>query len=82
MISQREERRLRKRVDELETVLYRQKCRWAADFPGGTHLGTISMPERGWLRGRIEAARMLNHAVVVTVPNSDNNVEFYALPLL
>lgn len=79
-ISQREARALRKRVAELERERDEQRNRWANFFPGGTHIGTL-LAQRDWLRGRIEGARMLGHAVVVTAPNNDGNLEFYALPL-
>jgi len=64
-ISQREARRLRKRVQELEKLQADQRNRWAADYPGGITLGTISR-SKDWLTGRIDAARMLGHPVVVT----------------
>ena len=78
MISQREARRLKKRVTELEDVINRQRRKWSADYVGGVHLGELTR-ERDWLTGRIEGARMLSHAVVVT-EESDGKLNFYALP--
>lgn len=78
MISQREALRLKKRVEELESVLELQRRKWCATYPGGTHLGSVTL-ERHWLVGRIEGARMLNHAVVVT-EDSDGKLNFHALP--
>ena len=78
-ISQREAARLKRRVLELLEQEGRRRQAWVRDYPGGTHLGTISM-ERGYLVGRIEAARMLGHAVVVTEQN-DGQLRLYALPV-
>lgn len=69
-ISQREAHRLQKRVSELQDIVERQRRHWVKDYPGGVHLGTIAMEERGYLVGRIEAARMLGHAVVLTSQNT------------
>ena len=79
-ISQREARRLAKRVAALEGMIARQRSRWLPEYPGGVHIGNINMAERGWLLGRIEGARMLQHAVVVT-SNDTNELMLYALPL-
>jgi len=81
-ISQREAHRLRKRVGELETILRRQANTWADDFIGGTHLGSVKREGEAiglHIFGRLEAARMLKHAVVVQA--NDNCVKFFALPL-
>lgn len=78
-ISQREARRLRARVVELEGVIDQQRRRWRGDFPGGTYIGTCNR-DRDWISGRIEAARMLGHAVVVTT-SDDGSIRFFALPL-
>lgn len=77
-ISQREAHALAKRVEELEAERNAQRNRWARDYPGGTHIGGITR-ERDWLSGRIEAARMLGHAIVATEDN-DGTIKFYALP--
>ena len=78
-ISQREAGRLKKRVERLEGIIKSQRNKWAADYPGGTHLGTITR-DRDWFSGRIESARLLGHAVVV-IEQSDGVMRFYALPL-
>lgn len=77
-ISQRQAREFRRRAKELEDQLDRQRRRWSAEYVGGTPLGTLSY-ERDWFIGRIEAARMLGHAVVVT-EEGDGKLKFYALP--
>lgn len=78
-ISQREARALKKRVDELEGMERGRRDRWCRSYPGGTHLGTLT-GTRNWLDGRIEAARMLGHAVVVTTEDT-GAIHYYALPL-
>ena len=77
-ISQREARRLKRQVEELMEREESRLSRWTSDWPGGVCLG--SMPrERDWLSGRIEASRMLGHAVVVL--EKDGTLKFYAVPL-
>lgn len=78
MITQAEARRLKKRVQELEDIIDRQRSKWVADYPGGVGLGTLQRPD-DWLRGRIEGARLLGHAVVVTEDNN-GKLRFFALP--
>lgn len=78
-ISQRQAREYRKRAKELEDQLDRQRRRWGAEFIGGTHLGTLPY-ERDWFIGRIESARMLGHAIIVT-EEGDGKLKFLALPL-
>lgn len=79
MISQREAVRLRKRVAELESILDDQRNRWCQQWPGGIHLGKLTI-ERSWLIGRIEGARMLGHAVVVST-DTDGVLHMHALPI-
>lgn len=77
-ISQREARRLRKRLGELERAELQRRNAWANGWPGGVHLGATLPSDE--LRGAIKTARKLRHAVVATV--TDNGmVQFYALPL-
>lgn len=78
-ISRRDARRLRKRVAHLEKILCDQRNRWSMEWPSGTHIGTMECT-RDWLLGRIEAARLLRHAVVVTT-GTNGKIDFYALPL-
>ena len=75
-ISQREARRLKKRVQELETVHTQQRRRWGSENPGGVELGHVVL-SRDWFMGRIEAARMLGHAIVIT--EAENKIHFYAV---
>ena len=78
-ISQREARRFKKRVQGLETQLDDQRRRWGAKYVGGVYLGSLTR-DRDWFSGRVESARMLGHAVVVT-EESDGKLNFFALPL-
>ena len=78
MISIREAVRLKKRVRELETVINNQRARWGREYPGGVHIGTITL-EKSVLLGRIEAVRLLQHAVVIT-ESGDGKLQIYALP--
>ena len=78
-ISQREARRLKRRVALLEQERRDQRNRWATDWPGGVHLGHIAR-EIDFLTGRIDAAQMLGHAVVVR-QEANGRINFYALSL-
>lgn len=75
-ISQREARRLKKRIHELEYERAEQRNRWVRDFPGGIELGHITLP-RDWFMGRIEAARMLGYAIVAT--EHENTLHIFAV---
>jgi len=75
-ISQREARCLKKRAQELEQLHAQQRRRWGSEFPGGTELGHIKLP-RDWFMGRIEAARLLGHAIIIT--ESENAIHFFAV---
>jgi len=75
-ISQREARRLKKRVQELELLHAQQHRLWGAEYPGGVSLGRLKL-SRDWLMGRIEAARLLGHAIIIT--EAENEIHFYAM---
>lgn len=77
-ISQREARALKRRVQELEAMEDRRRNGWADSYPGGVNIATISGMDRSVTA--IKTARLLKHAVVVTI-NSDGNISLYALPL-
>jgi hypothetical protein len=77
-ISQREARRLRKRVSELESVLANQRRLYAQEWTGGTEIGTATFTE-DIVTTAIRTARRLNHAVVV-VGNETRTIRFIALP--
>ena len=78
-ISQREARRLKKRVRVLEGILQGQRARWSGDWPGGVEIA--SFQDTGELvSAEIRTARALHHAVVATV-DGNNGVRLYGLPL-
>ncbi len=77
IISQREAKRLQKRVRELEAQEERRRCVWSSDWPGGVNIATLD--PSGDLKARIEVARKLFHAVVVT--QDGGLLRFYALPI-
>lgn len=76
-ISQKEARRLKARVRQLEIILEEQRHRWGQHWPGGKNIATSVTPDTR-LVASIETARLLGHAVVVTV--MDGRIYFYALP--
>ena len=78
-ISQREARRLRKRVAELEDQDDSRRLRWAGDWPGGVEIARVQFSEMGAPMA-IRTARKLKHAVVA-IENGSCEVRFLALPL-
>ena len=78
VISQREARRLRKRVEQLEAEESARRARWAAEYPGGVLLDTIHVNVAEWWI--VQTARNLGHAVVV-MPDKEEYVRLYGLRL-
>lgn len=80
-VSQREARRLRKRVAELEQEESRRRRAWASDYPGGVQITSTKWESAGsTVPTAISTARKLGHAVVA-ITESDGLVRFLALPL-
>jgi hypothetical protein len=77
-IPQREARRLRERVRELEAERDKQRAAWTLDYPGGTHIATSKPADT--VVASVRTARKLGHAVVV-IERQDGDVNYYALPL-
>lgn len=77
-ISQREARSLKKRVAELEAVLQRQRAAYATQWPGGTHVDTMTVKSEEF--HIVHTARKLGHAVVL-VPSEYPKLHVYACPL-
>lgn len=79
VISQREARALKRRVDELESMIRRQRVTYAATYPGGTHLGYVSWNSAEHIASAIYTAQRLGHAVVAV---ADGQLKFnlYAIP--
>lgn len=76
MISQREARRLRKRVIELEDILDRERNRWATGWrPGWVNIETLLFSDASF--AKVDISRKLGHAVVC-VPSEGNKVMLYA----
>lgn len=63
-ISQREARRLRKRVEELERRERDRLSNWAHDYPSGVNIATFDVTEAKVQRGAMDAAHRLGHALV------------------
>lgn len=68
-ISQREARRLRRRVQELEDHQNARLRRWSSVYPGGVHINTIKM-------SNVEAcivatAVKLGHTIIVKEGSND-----------
>ncbi len=76
-ISQREARRLRKRLTEIENELECQRRAWSQEYIGGVQIGRASMPDD--VAASIRTARKLGHAVVV-VGDDSTTIRFQALP--
>ena len=78
-ISQREARRLKKRVQELECMLQRERSVWGAEYPGGVHVASAGYGKDSTVNMAVMTARKLKHAVVAIA--DDTVIRFYALPL-
>lgn len=79
MISQREARQLRKRVIQLEDEERKRRARYGRDYPGGTHLGSITWHGPDFTASAAYTARLLGHAVVV-VASEKQELQLYAIP--
>ena len=76
-ISQREARRLSKRVDELERAIESQRSVYSQEWFRAVNIATTELHETH--ATAIRTARRLRHAVVV-VGDDTNTVRFMALP--
>jgi hypothetical protein len=77
MISQREARRLHKRVEELERVLRTQRNNWAGDWiPGWVHIDSLSLAGEDW--ATVKTARKLGHAVIIVLSTDGRTALIYA----
>lgn len=79
-ISQREARRLRKRVTELETHLDHQRRSWSQEYVGGVEITRTQWKAEDVVPTAIRTARKLDHAVVC-VGDDGGLIRFIALPL-
>jgi hypothetical protein len=77
-ISQREARRLRKRVNELELRDIQRCSRYSSEYPGGTHIARLDgMPD--FTDGRIDAATKLGFALVAKWDEHQKVLQLYAV---
>lgn len=80
-ISQREARKLRKRVVELEGAIQSQRRWWSHEWLGGVSIASATWNDpNATTPVAIRTARRLAHAVVATVDDA-GTVNFVALPL-
>ena len=77
-ISQREARRLRKRVEELEWNERERRSLWTKEYPGGVNLLTWSNPSVE-LSEIVRVSQALGHAVVLKRDNSSGHILLYAI---
>jgi hypothetical protein len=76
-ISQRQARYYRKRTMELESILARQKHRWSLDWaPGWVNIEALILNDSAF--AKVDTARKLGHAVVVSPGSKYNEIVFYA----
>jgi len=82
MISQREARRLKKRVEVLEQTLrdFRRPTLSASEgYPGGVHIATEAGVEQK-TAACVQTAMRLGHVVLAAVGDGSTTMRFYALP--
>lgn len=80
-ISQREARRLKRRVAALERAEDLRRVSWSQDYPGGTELTRCTWDNaKAEVPLLIRTARKLGHAVIAIAENSSGCVRFIALP--
>lgn len=77
VISQREARRLRKRVEQLERERRDERTAWGRAFPGGWHVGSLALVRESRFYGKLEAAQMFGRVLVAKI--GDSVLEIYAV---
>lgn len=78
LITQREAKRLKKRVAQLERAEKDRRSAYVSEWPGGVNIASVAVGDAPAMA--IRTARRLAHAVVCTV-RENGEVLFYALPL-
>lgn len=78
-ISQRDARKWKRRAEDLEALIQRQRSAYATSYPGGTHLGHVFWDSANHVASAVHTAQRLGHAVVAV---ADGQLKFnlYALP--
>jgi hypothetical protein len=77
-ISQREAHALRRRVKQLEWEMELQRNVWSSEYPGGTHLGSVSWDAMEHIASAVYVAALLGHAIVAK-PDGKKTFNLYAL---
>jgi hypothetical protein len=79
-ISQREARRLKRRVEALEVAERSRRSAWVSEWPGGTEIARMTVDAWSYVPVSVRTARRLGHAVVV-LADTEGVLRFMALPL-
>ncbi len=77
-ISQREARRLKKRVQQLENEQAARINRWRTDYPGGVYLLTLTSLH-DTANGKLAAAALFDAALVGRWDDSAKQLRVYAV---
>lgn len=78
-ISQSEARRWKRRAEDLEALIQRQRSTYATTYPGGTHIGHVAWDADVHLASAVYTAQRLGHAVVA-VADGSRRFNLYAIP--
>lgn len=78
-ISQRDARKWKRRAEDLEALIQRERSTYAASYPGGVHIGALVWPDNNHTASAVYTAQRLGHAVVV-VADGACKFNLYALP--
>lgn len=77
IISQREARRLKQRVEQLERERREERQAWCRDYPNGIHFGSVTLVQESRFCGKLEAAQMLGRVLVAKLNGS--SLDLYAV---
>lgn len=75
-ISQREARRLQKRVQELLQAEQSRLRTWTGSYPGGVNIESLTISDVSY--AKLDIAKRLGYALVVTV-DSSNSIRIHAV---
>lgn len=76
-ISQKEARRLQRRVAELEELRRKERSEYTREYPNGIHL--LNWEPNAWVFASVKTARRLGAPVMVTHDPDDKTLHFYAV---
>lgn len=78
-ITQAEARRLKRRINQLESIESERRRRYLRDYPGGVNIATSKYSDdKSFLPAIINNSRQLGHAVVVVADGA--TLHYYAIP--